>query len=94
MVGWISDFSNEVAARTGRYPTIYTTTDWWTQCTGDDGGFGGNNPLFIARYDSSAGTLPAGWGFYTFWQFADSGTFPGDQDYFNGPLSGLQSLAG
>jgi GH25 family lysozyme M1 (1,4-beta-N-acetylmuramidase) len=94
MVSWITDFSNEVQARTGRYPTIYTTTDWWTTCTGNNGGFGGNNPLFVARYSSSAGTLPAGWGVYTFWQYADSGTFPGDQDYFNGPLSGLQNLAG
>ncbi len=94
MAQWVADFSNEVNARTGRFPTIYTTTDWWSTCTGNNGGFGGNNPLFIARYSSDAGTLPAGWGFYTFWQFADSGTFPGDQDYFNGPLSGLQNLAG
>ncbi len=94
MVSWISDFSNEVNARTGRYPTIYTTTDWWTTCTGNSGSFGGNNPLFIANYNGTPDPLPAGWGYQTFWQYADSGTFPGDQDYFNGPLSGLQSLAG
>jgi GH25 family lysozyme M1 (1,4-beta-N-acetylmuramidase) len=94
MVNWINDFSNEVAARTGRYPTIYTTTDWWTTCTGNAGGYAANNPLFIARYASDPGALPGDWGYYTFWQYADSGTFPGDQDYFNGPLSGLQALAG
>ena len=55
--------------------------------------YSANDPLFIARYASSVGTLPAGWPFYTFWQYADSGTFPGDQDYFNGPLSGLKNLA-
>ena len=28
------------------------------------------------------GTLPAGWDYYTFWQYADSRAFPGDQDRF------------
>jgi hypothetical protein len=37
--------------------------------------------------------MPYAWGFQTFWQFADSGTFPGDQDYFNGSASGLQAIA-
>jgi hypothetical protein len=48
---------------------------------------------WVAAYASSAGTLPAGWPYYTFWQYADSGTFPGDQDVFNGALSNLQVLA-
>ena len=47
----------------------------------------------IARYASSVGTLPAGWGFYTFWQYADAGTYPGDQDVFNGAFDRLQALA-
>jgi GH25 family lysozyme M1 (1,4-beta-N-acetylmuramidase) len=93
MVSWISAFSNQVHAQTGRYPTIYTTTDWWTTCTGNNGGFGANNPLFIARYASTAGTLPNGWAYYTFWQYASSGTFPGDQDVFNGAYDRLQALA-
>ena len=87
MVDWIASFSNEYQARTGVYPTIYSTTDWWTTCTGNSGAFGSTNPLWIARYSSSAGTLPAGWGYYTFWQNADAGTFPGDQDQFNGAYS-------
>ncbi len=93
MVSWISAFVNEVHAKTTRWPTIYSTTDWWTTCTGNSSAFSSNDPLFIARYASSAGTLPAGWGFYTFWQYADSGTFPGDQDYFNGAYDRLQALA-
>jgi GH25 family lysozyme M1 (1,4-beta-N-acetylmuramidase) len=93
MVSWIRDFSNEVHTRTGRYPTIYTTTDWWTTCTGNTSGFGATNPLWIARYSSSPGTLPAGWSAQTLWQYADSGTFPGDQDTFNGTLSDLQAFA-
>ncbi len=93
MSQWIADFSNEVHARTTQYPTIYTTTDWWTTCTGNNAGFG-NNPLFIARYSSSPGTMPASWGYQTIWQYADSGTFPGDQDYFNGAYDRLQAFAG
>jgi GH25 family lysozyme M1 (1,4-beta-N-acetylmuramidase) len=93
MRSWVTSFVNEVHAKTTRWPTIYTTTDWWTTCTGNSGSYGANDPLFIARYSSSVGALPAGWGFYTFWQYADSGTFPGDQDRFNGALSGLQNLA-
>jgi GH25 family lysozyme M1 (1,4-beta-N-acetylmuramidase) len=93
MVSWISSFVNEYHARTGRWATIYTTTNWWTSCTGNYGGFATNNPLWIARYSTSAGTLPAGWGFYTFWQYNDAGVFPGDQDYFNGALDRLQALA-
>jgi GH25 family lysozyme M1 (1,4-beta-N-acetylmuramidase) len=93
MVSWISSFINEVHAKTTRWATIYTTTDWWTTCTGNSSAFAANDPLFVARYATAVGTLPAGWGFYTFWQYADSGTFPGDQDKFNGPITGLQNLA-
>lgn len=93
MVSWIGSFSNEYHAREGVYPVIYTTTDWWTACTGNSSAFASTNPLWIARYSSSAGTLPAGWSYYTFWQNADSGTFPGDQDRFNGAYSQLQKIA-
>jgi len=72
---------------------IYTTTDWWTTCTGNNGDFGSTCPLVIARYGSSAGTLPNGWPYETFWQFADSGKFPGDQDVFNGDAAGLKRMA-
>lgn len=93
MVSWIRAFSDEVHATTGRYPTIYTTTDWWTSCTGNTSSFGATNPLWVARYASSPGTLPAGWSAETIWQYASSGTFPGDQDTFNGTYSGLQAFA-
>ncbi|MER5635599.1 lysozyme [Kitasatospora sp. NPDC002227] len=93
MVSWIRDFSNTVHSRTGRYPVIYTTTDWWTTCTGNNGGFGTTNPLWIARYSSSVGTLPNGWSYQTIWQYADSGTLAGDQNYFNGAYDRVQALA-
>ena len=94
MTSWIWDFVNEYAARTGVYPVIYSTTNWWNSCTSDDPGFANYDPLFIANYSASGGgPLPPGWGFYTFWQYADSGSEPGDQDVFNGPYSQLQVLA-
>ncbi|KAH9886076.1 glycoside hydrolase family 25 protein [Cubamyces lactineus] len=90
MVSWIKDFSNTYHSSTGVYPVIYTTTDWWTTCTGNSAAFASTNPLWIARYASSIGTLPAGWSYTTFWQYADSGPNPGDQDEFNGSLDGLK----
>lgn len=93
MVSWIRSFSNEYHARTGVYPVIYTATSWWSECTGNTGSFSSTNPLWVARYNTTAGALPYNWGYYTFWQNADSGTFPGDQDQFNGAYSQLQAIA-
>ncbi|WP_394821894.1 lysozyme [Pendulispora albinea] len=93
MVAWVRDFSNRVKARTNRYPTIYTSTSWWSQCTGNNGSFGNTNPLWIPRYGSSVGALPAGWGFHTIWQYADSGSMPGDQNRFNGAYDRVQVFA-
>ena len=94
MVTWISNFISEYAYREHVYPVIYSTTDWWSTCTGNYGGFASHDPLWIANYSASGGgTLPSGWGYYTFWQYADSGSQPGDQDVFNGAYSQLQTLA-
>jgi len=93
MVTWIKSFSDTVKALTGRYPVIYSTLDWWTKCTGNSGAFGNTNPLWIASYSSRVKELPQAWGFYTFWQFSDHGTLPGDQDYFNGDENALRRFA-
>jgi GH25 family lysozyme M1 (1,4-beta-N-acetylmuramidase) len=93
MVGWIADFLNRYKARTGRDAVIYTATSWWTQCTGDYTGFASANPLWIARYASDAGPLPAGWPYYTMWQYTSSGPTVGDHDKFNGTLDRVQALA-
>ncbi|MFF8724980.1 lysozyme [Streptomyces sp. NPDC015171] len=93
MVSWIADFIATYKARTGRYAVIYTAASWWTQCTGDYGGFAANNPLWIARYAADPGTLPAGWPVYTMWQYTSSGPTVGDHDKFNGALDRVQALA-
>src|SRR5690606_11790757 len=69
MVSWIRDFMNQYRARTGRYPVLYTSTSWWKLCTGNYSGFAATTPLWIARYASTAGELPAGWSYYTMWQY-------------------------
>ncbi|MGI8882582.1 MAG: lysozyme [Jatrophihabitans sp.] len=93
MVSWLISFNTYYHAHTGVYPVFYTRTNWWNPCTGNSRSFANKNPLFIARYGSSAGTLPAGWSFYTFWQYADHGSQPGDADKFNGSYARLQALA-
>ncbi|GEM_PF-537858 len=92
MVSWIASFVDEYRLLTGRYPDIYTNTYWWNACTGYSGAFG-SDTLSIANYGSSPSPLPPGWGTWTIWQYADSGTFPGDQDVFNGSYQQLVSFA-
>ena len=89
MRSWIAAFTSRYKTLTGRDAVIYSTTSWWTTCTGNTSQFSATNPLWIARYNTSPGTLPAGWAYYTFWQYTDS---PLDQDYFNGDLTRLRAL--
>jgi GH25 family lysozyme M1 (1,4-beta-N-acetylmuramidase) len=93
MVAWIRDFVTTYKARTGRDAVIYTTTSWWTECTGDYSGFGATNPLWIARYATAVGTLPAGWPYYTMWQYTSTGPVVGDHNRFNGALDRVRALA-
>ncbi|MET8558749.1 lysozyme [Streptomyces sp. NPDC004959] len=93
MVSWIKDFANTYKSRTGRDVVIYTATSWWKTCTGNSAAFGSTNPLWVARYASSVGTLPAGWGFYTMWQYTSTGPTVGDHNKFNGALDRVRALA-
>jgi GH25 family lysozyme M1 (1,4-beta-N-acetylmuramidase) len=95
MRSWIWGFVDQYAYKEHAYPVIYTTTDWWNTCVGNDGNFAKYDPLWIANYSAShGGTLPTGWATYTFWQYADhSASLPGDQDVFNGYYYRLKALA-
>jgi GH25 family lysozyme M1 (1,4-beta-N-acetylmuramidase) len=94
MKAWISDFVTEYAYLEHVYPVIYSTTDWWSTCTGNATRFHSTDPLWIANYGASGGgPLPGNWGFYTFWQYSSSGSMPGDQDVFNGDHNRLKALA-
>ncbi|CAF9930720.1 MAG: hypothetical protein HETSPECPRED_007698 [Heterodermia speciosa] len=93
MVSWIADFVDTYHAKTGRWPLIYSTNGWWVECTGNSARFSGTSPLVLARYGSSPGTIPGGWPYQTIWQNADTYTYGGDSDIFNGALSQLKKLA-
>lgn len=94
MVGWIKACSDEVKRLTGRRPVIYTTTHWGNTCTGGSPAFASDHALWLARYDSSsARALPAGWSFWTIWQYDNGGSLPGDQHLFNGSATQLQRFA-
>lgn len=90
MVAWIKSFTRRYKALTSRDAVIYTTYGWWKQCTGNSTAFRRSNPLWVARYASSVGTLPGKWPFYTFWQYSAS---PLDQDRFSSGKSRLVALA-
>lgn len=93
MVSWIRAFSDRVLARTGRVPMIYSTSDWWTTCTGNSSAFAANG-LHIAAYNTRGPEpLPAGWPDYKIWQFTDRGPFAGDSNVWKGSLAQLKSFA-
>ena len=94
MVGWIKNFVTEYAAKEHVFPVIYSTTNWWKTCTGNSAAFAADDPFWVANYGaSSSGPLPEGWAYYSFWQYSDSGSQPGDQDVFNGAYADLRTLA-
>ncbi|KAG0018698.1 hypothetical protein BGZ80_006850 [Entomortierella chlamydospora] len=92
IIKFIHDFSDTYKAKTGRPPVIYTTTDWWKTCTGNSAAFS-ENPLWIARYSSSVGTLPASWSYQSFWQNTDNSGVGGDGDIWNGSITSLKKFA-
>lgn len=93
MVAWIKEFSDHYHSKTNRYPMLYTSPSWWSSCTGNSNAFAGTNPLVLARWGSSPGTMPGGWPYQTIWQNADTYQFGGDSDVFNGSQEGLVALA-
>ncbi|MBM7770741.1 lysozyme [Actinokineospora baliensis] len=89
MASWIREFTTTYRSRTGRDAVIYTSTSWWAQCVGN-ASFASTNPLWVARYSSTVGTLPYNWPYWTFWQHSST---PIDQNHFNGAVDRLRVLA-
>jgi GH25 family lysozyme M1 (1,4-beta-N-acetylmuramidase) len=92
MVAWIRAFVDEVKRRTGSPTLIYTAANWWNQCTGGTTAFS-DQLLDVASYSSTPPTtLPTSWSSWSMWQYAASGSLPGDQDVFNGTLAQLKAM--
>ncbi|MFD9738470.1 GH25 family lysozyme [Umezawaea sp. NPDC059074] len=62
---WVLDFGDTYKEWTGRYPVVYTSAVWWSQCAGAD--FGTPNPLRVDRFSAAPGALPRPWGVYPLW---------------------------
>ena len=92
-VSWIRTFSNTYHSKTGRYPLLYSSPSWWSECTGNSNAFVNTNPLVMACYNASPCKPQGGWPYHTIWQYKDSNTYGGDSDVFNGDMSGLKKLA-
>ncbi|MGV8909480.1 MAG: GH25 family lysozyme [Propionicimonas sp.] len=91
MKNWITAFSDRYRAVTSRNPVIYTTTDWWTSCTGNSVIFSTSHKLWLARYASTVGPLPGAWVEQRIWQYTSAGGM--DKNWFNGDYAGLKAMA-
>jgi lysozyme len=94
MIAWIAGFTRRASALTGQWPTVYTTADWWRECTGSTRRFP-HDPLWLAAFGGTAPTVPSPWQDWTFWQYDNAGSLPGigntDLDYYQ-PTDGLPAL--
>jgi lysozyme len=98
MNGWIAGFVGQARALTGKWPVIYTTANWWRECTGATSRFR-RDPLWLAAYGGTKPAVPSTWRHWTFWQYDNAGRLPGigtaDLDYYQptGDLPALRPLA-
>jgi GH25 family lysozyme M1 (1,4-beta-N-acetylmuramidase) len=99
-VAMVGRFCDEIRTRTGRLPLIYTATSWWKPMIGDVKSYKtvkfGDCPLWIARYASTVGGLPAPWSSYAIWQYSATGSVSGikgntDLDSLNVSLESLKA---
>ena len=91
MNSWIKSFLDKYESLTGRKAPIYSTTDWWKQCTGNTAQFA-DHPLWIANYNGTYAPLPNGWaGTPTIWQYSSSNSL--DKNYYYGTLTQLKAFA-
>ncbi len=97
---WVATWLDQVTARLGVRPMIYTSPNFWKNSMGDTTMFAdlGYSVLWIAHWATSSPTVPANnWGGrgWTFWQYSNCGSVAGisgcvDLDRYNGTdLAGL-----
>jgi GH25 family lysozyme M1 (1,4-beta-N-acetylmuramidase) len=93
MVDWITEFVDTYHSAEKVWPLIYSTANWWEECTGNTDKFSKLSPLVLADYNTSPGTVPGKWATWSFWQNSDSYKYGGDSDIFNGDLTQLVKIA-
>ncbi len=91
---WVTTWLDEVTAKVGIRPMIYTSPAFWKKYMGDTTAMAdaGYKTLWIAHWGVTSPTVPANnWGGHgwTFWQYTSSGTVAGisgrvDLDRYNG----------
>lgn len=97
MVAWIGQFFAAAQKQTGAAPFLYTTAQWWAQCT-NNATFSAD-PLWIANYDVASPAMPPGWPGYTIWQSSNTANIsgiagPGDLDLMQGAPPALVAKSG
>jgi lysozyme len=99
IVANLTDCVNELEARTGRVPIIYTYTTFFSDYVGGSTNFSAY-PLWISNVGATCPTLPAGWTNWQIWQNSLTGTVSGipgtgavDLDEFNGSMGDLVAFA-
>jgi GH25 family lysozyme M1 (1,4-beta-N-acetylmuramidase) len=91
---WVKAWLDEVYAKTGMRPMVYTSPSFWSSAMGGTSAIAnaGYSVLWVAHWGVSSPTVPGnGWGGkgWTFWQYADNGSVAGiggkvDLDRYNG----------
>lgn len=91
---WVKTWLDEVYAKTGMRPMIYTSPSFWSTYMGGTASIAnaGYTVLWVAHWGVTSPTVPgSNWGGrgWTFWQYTSSGTVPGisgrvDLDRYNG----------
>jgi GH25 family lysozyme M1 (1,4-beta-N-acetylmuramidase) len=102
MQDWVREWVQQVFARTGVKPLIYTSPNFWLANMGNTRWFADHGyPLWIAHWGVSAPSVPAdNWGGngWTFWQWTSTGHVAGiagnvDRDRFRGSSLGRGKIA-
>lgn len=102
MQDWVREWVQQVFARTGVKPLIYTSPHFWLANMGNTRWFADHGyPLWIAHWGVSAPSVPADyWGGsgWTFWQWTSTGHVAGiagnvDRDRFDGSSLGHGRIA-
>jgi GH25 family lysozyme M1 (1,4-beta-N-acetylmuramidase) len=94
LVARLQAWVNQVRARTGVNPIIYTAPGFWDQFRATIPG----TDLWVADWFVRAPVNPVGWSSHRFWQYVDNGHVPGipavvDRDRWNGSLADLVAYA-